>query len=136
MKLIYPMLVQIGLAFVVAVLMVRARFAAVAGKQVKIGEIALGNDGWPPAVKAVSNNFSNQFEVPVLFYVICGLAIYLGETGWLMVALAWVYVLARIAHSYVHISSNHVPTRFRVFGISIAALLAMFVLVVLRALMA
>lgn len=134
MKLILPMLVQIGLTFIVAIVTMRTRFAAIARKEVKIGQIALGNEAWPEKVKAASNNFANQFEMPVLFYVLCGLAIHLAETGWLMTGLAWIFVLSRIAHSYVHISSNHVPTRFRVFAIGVLALLLMFVVLALRVL--
>ena len=41
--------------------------------------------------------------------------------------LAWLFVLARIAHAYVHTTSNHVPTRFNVFAVGVFVLLVMWV---------
>jgi hypothetical protein len=46
------------------------RFAAVRAGEVQIGNIALGQRAWPTRVQQVSNAFQNQFELPVLFYVL------------------------------------------------------------------
>ena len=44
-------------------------------------DIALSNEAWPDDLKKVANNMHNQFETPVLFYVLCGVATYVGATG-------------------------------------------------------
>jgi hypothetical protein len=36
-------------------------------------------------------------------------------------------VLARLAHAYIHTTSNHVPTRFRVFALGVLVLLIMWI---------
>jgi len=132
MRLVAPMLVQIALTLVVLGLLGRARARAVGRKQVKISDVALGNDAWPPHIQALGNNYANQFETPVLFYVLCGLALYIGATEWLMVALAWLFVASRIAHTIVHTGSNIVLTRFRIFIVGVAALAAMLLTLVVR----
>ncbi len=58
------------------------------------------------------DNFSNLFELPVLFYVLC---LALAETGMGTpghVAAAWVFVALRVAHSLIHITYNRVLHRF------------------------
>ena len=42
--------------------------------------------------------------------------------------MAWLFVLARIAHAYVHTTSNHVPTRFNVFAVGMLVLLSMWII--------
>jgi hypothetical protein len=134
MRMIFPVLAQIAWTFVVLVMMGRARAASVTAREVKIADIALGGDAWPPKVKAISNNYTNQFETPLLFYVLCAAAIYVGQTGWIAAALAWAFVALRVAHTLVHAGSNHVPTRFRVFLASTCVLIALWLMVAWKAL--
>ena len=46
----------------------------------------------------------------------------------LFVVMAWLFVLARLAHAYVHTTSNHVPTRFCVFAVGMLVLLLMWII--------
>ncbi|MEI8145585.1 MAG: MAPEG family protein [Alphaproteobacteria bacterium] len=132
-SLIWPVLVQVVLTFTVLGLMARARVGALKGREVKMGEVAVGNDAWPSRVKQVSNNFSNQFETPVLFYVLVFLAIHVGATGPVMTGLAWAYVVSRIVHAYIHIGTNNVRHRFNAFLVGVLVLMAMTVSVIIGA---
>jgi IMP dehydrogenase/GMP reductase len=136
MALVYPVLAQILLTFIILGAMGRARVRAVTSGRVKMGEIAANGGAFPDDVRRFGNNFSNQFETPVLFYVLVGIAIFIRATDVLMVLLAWAFVATRVAHAYVHLTSNHVPTRFRIFGIGVFVLLATWVLIVIRLLTA
>lgn len=130
MNLIYPALAQIIWTFVVLMMMFRARVAAVRGREVKIGDIALSHENWPPGARAVSNNFINQFETPVLFFALVAIAIFLGATGWVMTLLAWIYVASRVVHTFVHTGANNVRVRLKVFGVGVAALFGMLLLII------
>lgn len=134
MNLIFPMLAQVAWTLIVGVMTARVRFRSVANRDVRVRDIALGNSAWPDKVKAFGNNFSNQFETPVLFYVLCGVAVHVGATNWPIVVLAWIYVATRIGHTLVHTGSNNIRLRFRLFAAGLAALLAMLVVVSLKAL--
>lgn len=99
-------------------------------KAVKAGAVdrqkaALNNGVWPEYVVKVSNNIANQFEVPVLFYVLCLVLFSLNAVGVVAVGLAWLFSLSRYAHAYVHIGSNYVPMRLRLFLVGCLALIAM-----------
>jgi len=62
-----------------------------------------------------SDNFNHLFELPVLFYALCAVAMGAGHApGWLAV-LAWIFVLLRIVHSVIQCTYNKVMHRFTVF---------------------
>lgn len=83
----------------------------------------------PEVLRVHARHIKNLFEAPLLLYVIVLIAFVTQQTGWLPVLLAWAYVLLRAAHSYVHLTSNRVMLRFRLFGASWAVLLLLWVLV-------
>jgi hypothetical protein len=46
--------------------------------------------------------------------------------------LAWIFVLSRLAHAYVHTTSNIVTKRGPLFGIGLFVLLIMWIIFVVR----
>jgi hypothetical protein len=54
-------------------------------------------------------------------------------TDRVFLVLEWLFVAARLAHAYVHVGSNHVPTRFRVFVVGFFVLIALWLWLALRA---
>lgn len=85
----------------------------------------------PEAVHVAARHVRNLFEAPVLFYVVVVIAFATGQSGWLPVALAWAYVALRAAHSWVHLTSNQVLTRFRLFALSWIVLVVLWAAVFL-----
>ncbi len=79
-----------------------------------------------------TKNFANLFEMPVLFCVICILvyvtARFNNADVDTFVDLAWVYVALRSCHSAVHVTFNHVKTRFACYFLSNVVLVALWVL--------
>jgi hypothetical protein len=65
-----------------------------------------------------SDNFKNLFEVPVLFYALVGVSLALSQTPRWLVAGAWLFVVLRIVHSFIHCTYNRVMHRFAAFGAS------------------
>ena len=73
-----------------------------------------------------SDNYNHLFELPVLFYALCALALATTHVpGWLPAA-AWLFVALRIAHSAIQCSYNRVMHRFAVFLGGFALLGAMW----------
>jgi hypothetical protein len=130
------MLAQLVLTLLMyGVLGVRKENAVKSG-QINRKEAALDSRSWPADVVKISNNIANQFESPVLFYVLCLLLFSINGVGLtalvlaLVLAWAWAWALTRYVHAYVHVGPNYVPARFRTFMISCVILLALVVLVV------
>ncbi len=80
----------------------------------------------------VRNNLANQFELPVLFYAVCLALFVTGGAGVAAVSLAWVFVLSRCGHAYVHVTSNRIRHRQPLFVLGFFALGAMWLLLALR----
>jgi len=136
LALLYPVLAQVLLTFVLMLWTARLRVRAARERRVRLADVALSGDAWPDDVRKVANNLHNQFETPILFYVLCGAATYLGATGIIMVLLAWAYVATRVVHTVIHVTTNRVQRRFAVFTVGVAVLIAMWVLVAARLLSA
>jgi hypothetical protein len=129
MQLLYPALFQIFWTLVVLVIMFRARQAAFrSGTRIK--DIAITSEAWPEKARLAQNNFANQFETPVLFYVLVLFAIHTGATGWIMQGLAWAYVASRVVHTLIHTGANNVKRRALVFSLGLLALVGMLIGVV------
>ena len=121
-----PVFVQVALTFALLIWTGRVRFAAVRAGEVRVGDIALGQRGWPAPVQQVSNTFQNQFELPVLFYVLVALALFTRKADLLFVVMTWVFVLSRLAHAYVYATSNIVMLRFQIFLVGATVLMLMW----------
>jgi hypothetical protein len=110
-----PVLVQVLLTVVVYVLLNFAKRRAVQRGEVDLARRALHDDAWPDSVVKINNNIRNQFEVPVLFYVLSMALLALNSVTWPVLAIASLFALSRIGHAWVHLGSNYVPARRGIF---------------------
>ena len=127
-------------AQVLLVLLLFVRLGQVKGRARRAGLIdpavtALDNDAWPDEVRKVANNIRNQFQVPVLFFVLTLALFAHGSVDVFALVVAWTFVASRLVHSYIHIGSNYVPNRTRAFTIGVLCVLVLLGLLV-RALVA
>ena len=127
-----PLFVLVALTFGLMIWMGALRVAAVRRGEVRVREIALGQPNWPPRAQQVSNCFDNQFQLPVLFYVLTILALFLRKADLLFVVTAWIFVLLRIVHATIHVTSNHVGRRFQAFAAGMVVLLLMWIIFAVR----
>lgn len=73
-----------------------------------------------------ADHFRNLFEVPVLFYALCGFLAITKLTTLFLLACAWGYVVLRAAHTYIHLTHNKVVRRFQTFVASSIVLYVMW----------
>jgi hypothetical protein len=129
--LLGPLFAMVLLTFVVWATMGARRTRAVADGSTHLSRFALrGMDGVTPEAQQASDHFQNLFEMPVLFYVAVLVALHLGLTGWVLPVLAWVFVVLRAAHAWVHLGRNEVRFRFYAFVASSVTLLLMWLSIV------
>jgi hypothetical protein len=62
----------------------------------------------------------NLYEMPTLFYAGTAFAVAAGAPGTALVTLGWAYVALRVLHSAIHVTTNKVRWRFRVFRSELA----------------
>ena len=130
-----PLFVQVALTFVLLFWMAQARTAALRRGEAHMRDTALGQPNWPPRVQQISNCYHNQFQLPVLFYILTILAYDLKKADYAFVVMAWVFVISRIVHAEIHVTSNRVQHRFLVFAVGALVLLMMWAIVALRILL-
>jgi hypothetical protein len=73
-----------------------------------------------------ADHFRNLFEVPVLFYALCGFIAITRLTTLFLLACAWGYVALRALHAYIHLTHNKVVRRFQAFVASTIVLYVMW----------
>jgi hypothetical protein len=73
-----------------------------------------------------ADNFSNLFEVPLLFYLALVVAHMSGQATPLVLALAWAFVAGRVLHSAIQCSYNKVMHRFGVYVVSTGVVWALW----------
>lgn len=122
--ILYPLAAMVLLSFIVAAVMLRARVKEMRRRRIHPQKLATrAQAGGLLSETRAADNYANQFEMPVLFHVLC-LALFATQTLTLpMLVAAWLYVALRYLHSLIHISYNQVWHRFQVFTAS-AILLA------------
>ena len=126
--ILWPVVVMVALTFAVSLVMYRRRIAEIRAKKIRLQSIASATGMASQLEDArASDNYRNLFEGPALFYVAALAAFALKVVTPLLVALAWLYVALRVAHSLIHCSSNRVKYRFLAFVSSHAVLFALWV---------
>jgi hypothetical protein len=133
--ILMPLFVQVALSFVLLFWLGGVRNRALRLGQVEADKVRLREPNWPPRVLQIANAYHNQLELPVLFYVVMLLAMITKTLDVVIYVLAWMFVLARVAHAYIHVTSNRLDRRTGVFGIGAIALLLMWVIVIARILL-
>jgi hypothetical protein len=133
--LLYPAAVQALLSIVVLIWLgpVRARSLRAARLQLTEDDVRLGRNRWSEEAQKVSNNYKNQFELPVLFFAVVAYAMILVPSDAVLVGLAWVFVASRLVHAAIHIGPNVVAWRGAAFLVGAVVLGAMWVRLVWRA---
>jgi hypothetical protein len=130
-----PVIVLVGLTFALLLGMAGARRQAIVGGETKIRDIALGQQNWPTRATQIGNCFANQFELPLLFYVLIALALPLRHADLFIVLMSWVFVVTRFVHTGIFVTSNDLGRRSLAWFAGALVLFAMWVYFALRILL-
>ncbi len=124
---LYPVFAMVALVGIVLLRLRSLRFAAIRSGEVSADFYrAFPEGGEPERLRVAARHYVNLFEMPVLFYVGVILTYVTHQVSHWTIGLAWAYVGARALHSYVHLTSNHVPTRFVLYFASAFVLLLLW----------
>ena len=118
-SILFPMVALATLTFAVLLLIPVRRFRAGFAGQIKYDDFKYGeSERVPPEVGIPNRNMMNLLELPVLFYVACLTYLVIGRVNEFALALAWIYVGLRVAHSAIHVTYNRVRHRLIAFALS------------------
>ena len=112
-----PVLALIVWTFVIWSWMYATRIPAIRAARLDVNKIKRKDDldGLPIGVQQIADNYNHLHEQPTVFYALAIYSHLVGVADGVNVALAWLYVAIRIAHSIVQCTSNVVVVRFGIF---------------------
>ncbi|MDI4238350.1 MULTISPECIES: MAPEG family protein [unclassified Bradyrhizobium] len=115
-----PVFVLVGLTFALLLGMMRTR---------------RGDTGGPNRATQLADCYRDQFELPVLFYLLIALALPLRRADLVIVMLSWVFVVTRFAHVGIFVTSNDSAPRSTAWLASALVLFAMWLYFALKLLL-
>lgn len=126
--ILFPMFALAAWTFVVLMLIPLVRVRAARRREIVVDDFKYGESATvPPAVSIPNRNYMNLLELPTLFYVVCIVLYVTAGTSTATIALAWAFVVLRIAHSAIHLSYNHVLHRLAAFSAANVVLVFLWV---------
>lgn len=119
-----PCYAMIILSIIVLIRMFITRVDAIKNGKLKISNFRTLNqlENAPEQMLQASRNFTNLFEVPTLFFTVAIFTVITFQVNYFTLICAWIFVLFRFFHSYVHLTSNNVKIRMVYYSLSWLAL--------------
>ena len=130
-----PVFVLVGLTFFLLLAMATGRTRSRKAGETSLKDIALGQPNYPARVKQFGDCYSNQFELPVLFYVLIALALPLRHADLFIVLMSWVFVVLRFLHAGIFVTTNNVQQRGLTWFAGVLVLFAMWIYFALKILL-
>jgi hypothetical protein len=131
-----PLFVEVLLTFGVMFGMMYFRTSTLRRGETRLEDISLREPNWPKRATQFGYAFANQFELPVLFYVLTILVIITRHADLLFVLLAWIFVLMRVLQAVVHVTNNNVRMRGAYYGVGALILFIMWIIYIVRIILA
>jgi len=122
----WPVLMQIAIPFWIMILNGLRKNTDRKSGQVN-PDSPINNKAWSLPVILTSNALENQFQFPVVFYVLCLILVQLDSVTAFSLVLSWLFVVSRWLHALIHVTSNVISLRMVSFLIGMITLLLLFV---------
>jgi hypothetical protein len=133
-EILLPLFAEVILTFLLLFWLAPLRARDFDAGVARPNNVSLREPNWSPRTLQVGYAFSNQFELPVLFYVLTILEYVTHNAGVVFVVLAWVFVLFRYLQAFVHVTSNAIRVRGAFFAVSAIALAVMWAIYIVAVL--
>ncbi len=132
--ILLPLFVEVILTFMLGSALVPMRGRDFKSGVARYDNVALREPNWSKGTLQFAYSFSNQFELPVLFYVLTILEYVTHLAGIVFVVLAWVFVIFRVLHAYIHVTSNNIKLRGPLYGVAAIVLIVMWLIYIVEVL--
>jgi hypothetical protein len=131
-EILLPLFVEVILTFLLLFWLAPLRGGDFRSGVTRPEKVSLREPNWSARTLQVAYAYSNQFELPVLFYVLTILAYVTHLAGLVFVVLAWIFVLFRCLQAFVHVTSNNIRVRGAMFGVAALVLAVMWIMYIVE----
>lgn len=114
--LVFPMATYVFYMFILMFYNFRTRVHAAKSGQLPPKYFKALQGDAPDRLIIVGRHYDNQFQLPVLFFITCLVYMVMAKTNELAIVWAWLFVVTRWVHSFIHLGSNRVMRRAQAFG--------------------
>ena len=127
--ILWPTFALVALIFTVWFILFVQRIGHMRRNPPRAEDIATGEAAmrYFTPVEMPANNLRNLFEMPVLYFALVPLLLITHHANHLQVLLAWIFVVLRALHSFIHIGPKKVMPRFMIYLASCITLSAMWI---------
>ncbi|NGN44386.1 hypothetical protein G6N74_25260 [Mesorhizobium sp. CGMCC 1.15528] len=122
----WPVIAHVVLVYIVYAVVGKRRYNAVQSGEAKTSQFR-GRTDEPSSSATASNNLMNQFELPILFHVVCLALFVTSGVAYVPVVLAWLFAISRYVHAWVHLTGNRIRYRQPAFSVGFFALAALWI---------
>ncbi|MES9834036.1 MAG: MAPEG family protein [Candidatus Thiodiazotropha sp. DIVDIV] len=117
--ILFPLISLVLITGGMGIATLTARYKAVREGSLSIAYFKFNRGGKPPEyLLKISHHFHNLLETPPLYYLSLVVILILGKVDAIYLGLAWLYVVSRIAHAWIHLGSNNILHRKNAFILS------------------
>lgn len=127
--ILWPMAAMAALTFMILSLVPMFRVGDAMAGRVRPNDFKYGeSERVPESTKLYNRAYMNLLELPVLFYVVCGIIYMTDHLTQVQLYLAWAFVAFRALHSLVHLTGNIVLLRLAMFSAAAFSLMVLWIL--------
>jgi len=131
--ILLPVFALIALTFGIGLWLGKLRFVAIKQGDLNSRYYELNRGGkMPDYLAKVSHNYDNLLALPILFYVLSILLLVTEQVEIAQIILAWVFVVSRYIHSYIHTTYNKLRHRMIAFMLGVVTLISMWLVYFVR----
>ena len=130
--ILYPLLPVVFLNFFVIFHMRYVIEKAIKKREVRYSWFRVYEGSAPEHLLAARHHYKNFFEIPILFYLLCIIIYVIDDVRELDLWSAWLFVVFKLIHSYIRLTSNYVPNRAYAFYICVLLLLGGWIYLAIR----
>jgi len=131
--ILLPVFALIALTFGIGLWLGKLRFVAIKQGDLNSRYYELNRGGkMPDYLAKVSHNYDNLLALPILFYVLSILLLVTEQVEIAQIILAWIFVVSRYIHSYIHTTYNKLRHRMIAFMLGVVTLISMWLVYFVR----
>ena len=127
MNILFPMGLLAIFTLLYSVVMITGRKKAIASGDLKFSYFREFNSETPPSyMQKATRQWSNLYEVPVLFYAACAAILALRLDDVVLIYMGYIFVTLRMVQAFIHTTYNNVNHRLLIFACGLIIVLAMW----------
>lgn len=133
-SLLIPMAVMVFYIGGVGIYAFFVRKRAVTNKEVSFKYFRTydGSEKPPEYLVRLGRHYDNLMQAPMFFLMTSTICLIIGLNSLFVVLLAWLYVLSRMAHTWIHLGSNHILKRAGFFAFGWVLIWSLWILIIVH----